>query len=309
MSAQVKTDSNEQKGTDQPAWKRAEVKKVPMALNPVNNPVNVPIATDTPKELAEPIVVVVTCGTLFQQLTISRPVGYHDLPEDSWIITPTGDVKGLIAVAEDPSAERKEKLRRVYRDEALVRLGLLIKDVDGKLKYPPTVWGGKSVSEAADHAKRAWKEASDNALAEYKADCESNHRQPKKNWKFGFAVGGFYPPAVKAYEETFKEKLKADATYTGALKTLPEYKTLAGPSHDRPQVAARMFGNKPHTREQMVDVIKKSLMDDYDGTRMADLPPASVIAQAFKNAGDDQHKLKEFIFQFAFPGLQPKAAT
>lgn len=252
------------------------------------------------KGVAEPVVVLVTDGNYFRQATICHPIGITKLSKDGWVFFDSNEVKSTVAAEKDPSASKKETVLRNVRFKVLTDLHEM--ELDGeRLKYAAKD-GGRMYDVVEAEAKASLAAAAARAKAEYLAEMAQNGKTPKKDWKFGHSVAAYWPSQEAAAEARFKDILKSNPTYQAALKGVAEYETRVGPMQDRPQVLAALPDLSGTV--QLVDSVFSALKADFDGTRLGKCPGRAKVSAAFKQAGDDPAKLKEFIFSFAFPYLK-----
>lgn len=242
--------------------------------------VELPLSDDS-NRLGEPIVIAITCGTYSQELVIHRPVGKHDLQADDWVLTPISEVEPLLAMAVDPSKPAKDAALNKMRIDHLVEIGKYVK-IDGKLHYPKDIWEGRSLADANAAAKEAWRDARDEAWQQYLDECKERNTNPKRNWKYGQVESHFLPEEVKTYEAKLREELKLDENFKAKVATLglDSYRTLTGPFQDRPQAAIDTRGQK-FTRSQMVDQVKKTLIQSLSPSLMNPTATLNPLAQPY----------------------------
>jgi hypothetical protein len=194
-----------------------------------------------------------------------------------------------LAFAVDPAKEKKEAARRKLRQDVAVKLGLYELKPDG-LYFPAAAKeaaiAGKKVSSFSDIAKREFERAKAEAHREYIAEREAAGQTPKKDWKFGQSVNHFLPKEVKDYEDEVRKKTADDASYKDGIKKIEPvpYETMAGPFQDRPQSAVQGAGVVSATKEQMVDLVRKHLINTMSGGYVFPMkPPATLQDTIFKD--------------------------
>lgn len=278
---EVKT-APEKEGTNQ--YHREEKKKVPMKVNPTKK-MEFPFSDDASK-LGEPIVIIITAGEYSHELVIHRPVGVHKLQADDWVLTPISEIESLLAMADDPSAPKKAAAANKLRIDYLVSKGKYVLK-DKQVHYPENVLMGASLDEVRRTMQVEFDHAKAEAREEYLRECAEKDRKPKVDWKFGKAVAAFQPSAVKVYEDGLKEFLKTDSEYQAKLKKLDPvpFETLAGQYQDRSQLAMNV--RQKATRHQMVDQVKKHLVNTMSGGYAFPMAPPSTLAGVLKSSGGD----------------------
>jgi len=263
--------------------------------------------TQESNRLKDSVVVLITSGDRSEQLTFCRPIGITRLAATDWIAAPTAEMQSILSRAEDPSGKIKEEAKRKLRVDCLVAMGRLQKATDGKIMYPDGVLqsGPQIVSVVVEAAKAAHKAQEAALLAKYLQECELAGRQPKKDWKSGISWQQHLPKEVVAYEQESDVKLASDDLYKAGLKKIEPvpYETMAGLMGERHQLR---YPFPPSTgKGNVVEHIKIDLMRAAEVGRAFPCAPAHHLRAAFVAAGDDPQKLKNFIFDFAFPGLKP----
>jgi hypothetical protein len=247
--------------------------------------------SDDSNRLTDPVVIAITCGDYSQQLVLHRPVGSNDLQPSDWVLTPISEVEPLLAFAVDPAKEKKDTAKRNLRMEVAKTLGLYV-EKDKVLCFPDSAdkrIAGKSITSFNAEAKLAYDAAKQSAHDEYIAGCEANGRTPKKDWKFGQTVNHFLPKEVKDYEENVRKKTAESAQYKDGIKKIEPvpYKTMAGPFQDRPQSCLSVSGKIQATKEQMVDLVKRHVVNTMSGGYKFPLePPANILAN-MKDVGKE----------------------
>lgn len=266
-----------QEGGDQ-AWRKPKAEKVPLQL--AMDKQSMPKMLDPPAKLGKGVVVIVGDGTHWRQITVHRPIGQTGLAADDWVATPTSEIQSFLAMADDPSAQKKAAaVKKAETDYCLSKKyyemdkekGLLLVWNDGKKK---------AFQEVADQAKKDWETARDIALEEYLADCRRNERIPKKDWKFGQVVEHFYDSATKSRQEEIKKLLATDAVWQAQKAALtPTYVTLGGPNGTQRQ--SRIGFKEPYETSQVVDKIYQHLMNSLGGGYIVPTPPSKALVSAW----------------------------
>jgi len=230
--------------------------KVPIKLSTTKK-VELPLAQH-PSEIAEPLVIAITCGTRSTQLVISRPIGVTNYNKKTdWVITPIEEVESAIAFAEDPSKGRRDAAKQKLRTDTLVGLGeYIIKD--GKLYLPDTKTWPEDIATMKANANAAYNEAKRVAKEEYLQACEANNQKPKRDWKYGVSPNHFLKKEFREHEAALDKKLELVPTYAKALKDLDSYETLVGANRDQKQRKLNLAEGL--TQEQLVDIVKKKLI-------------------------------------------------
>jgi hypoxanthine phosphoribosyltransferase len=275
-----------------------KVEKVPLALAPEKYPAKAPVQQY--RHIDEPVVILVSSGDYYRQMTICRPVGKTPLDKDSWVVFDTRDITTMSSRAVDPSAKKKEEALQVLRNQTLVDQGIYILK-DKALTYAT----GRTIKAAAEEAKNAFDAAKKTAHASYIADMAAAKKTPKKDWKFNRTIESFWPEAESKIEDAAEKHLKTLPEYVEKKKKLSQYETMAGPHEETHQSRAIFWSGKPIPKVQVVDTVALEVTASFDGTRAAGGPRRDVILAAFEEAGDDPEKLKKFIFSFSFPFLGP----
>jgi hypothetical protein len=233
-----------------------KVEKVPLKLSATKK-VELPLAQH-PSEIAEPLVIAITCGSRSTQLVISRPIGVtrYDKKTD-WVITPIEEVESAIAFAEDPSKSRKDAAKQKLRSDTLVGLGeYIIKD--GKMYLKDTTKWPEDIAKMKANANAAYNEAKAAAKEEYLLACAANKQTPKRDWKYGIAPNHFLDKEFREHEASLEKKLEAVPTYVAELKKLDNYETLVGANRDQKQ--RKLYLAEDLSQEQLVDIVKKKLI-------------------------------------------------
>jgi len=278
--------------------------KVPMRLSAVHAPAEMPLHDDS-KVIPGAVVVAITCGSNHTQVVYHHPVGITSLPESGWVFTPIHEVKTLLANSVDPSAARKAKAVQDFKTDCAVKEGHYVKDVDGTLRLPPAILGGATIASIRAQARLEFEKEKQLARQAYLAECAQKGTKPKQDWHFGVALEHYLPEVFKAYEAAFTKKWKASFSKEIDKIVGPPFATLGGPNGDRPQRLIQC--EKDYTQEQMVDAVRRTLLHTSNGDQRFDVDVRKSEA-AFKEAGDDPAKLKEFIFAHCFPVFRPNKA-
>jgi hypothetical protein len=284
---------------------RPEKVKVPLKLSAVHAPAEMPLHDDS-KQMPGAVVVAITNGINHSEIVIHKPVGESPLDSGLWVSTPIHEVPTLLANAVDPSKAKKDDLVRALRLQHAVKSGHYIKTSDGTLKLPPDHMKGEAISSIRNNAKALWEAAKQAARTKYEADCTARGSKPKKDWKFGESEDSYLPQEFKDYEKAFNVEFKTACKDDIAKIIGKPFETLAGPFSDRSQRAVAT--TREYTPEQMVDAVKRTLTVATNGNGRFDVNYQEAFA-AYIEAGNDPAKLKEFIFQYAFPAMRPKAAA
>jgi len=284
---------------------RAEKIKVPLKLSAVHAPAEMPLHDDS-KQLPGAVVVAITCGVNHAELVFHHPYGETRLEKDKWVCTPIHEVQTLLANGVDPSKDKKDAKVQELRLAFALEVGHYVKvGATNELHLPPSILKGAGVGDIRQAAKAAWENAKREAHTKYLSECTAAKTKPKKDWKFGHSVDAYLPVEFREYEKTFNQKFKVDRKEEIAKLIGKPFETLAGPNSDRSQRA--VSAGRDYTPEQLVDGIKRTLMLSTSGDGQFDVHYREAYA-TFLAAGDDAGKLKEFIFQFAFPGMRPISA-
>jgi len=230
--------------------------KVPLKLSAIKK-IELPLA-QYPSEIAEPLVIAITCGTRSTQLVISRPIGQTQLnPKADWVLTPIEEVETAIAIAEDPNKGKKAAARKKLREDALVAMGELISK-GGKLYYKKENLSKVDIASLNSEINREFNEAKRIAKEQYLAECAARNQKPKRDWKYGVGISHFIPEEIKAEEKELEAKLKENLSYQEALEKVSSYETLVGTNRDTKQRKLQLDGEC--TVEQLVDIVKKKLI-------------------------------------------------
>jgi hypothetical protein len=273
---------------------RPEKVKVPLKLSAIHS-VDAELSNDSGR-VPEPIVIAITSGKRTETLVVHRPIGVHKLQTTDWVITPVGEIPALLALAVDPSAQKKAVAKRKARLDRLTELGKYVKKGE-ELAYPADKAGGVTLAKVQQDAKAAWEMAKAQARNEYLAECEARRTKPKQDWKFGHDANHYISSGVRAIEEEYSKLLSTDTTFVSIIKKIdtPPYETMAGPYQDRPQLAVRARGNQVFTRDTIIDAIKRNLINTMNGgCDFPAVPP--VTSSGPKKAGkesDDGTSQKE----------------
>jgi hypothetical protein len=273
---QIKAQKKQEGGDS--AWRKPKTEKVPLQL--ALDKMSSPKLLDPPAKLGKGVVVIIGDGTHWRQITVHRPIGQTGLAADDWVATPTSEIQSFLAMAGDPSAQKKAAaVKKAETDYCLSKKfyendkekGLLLVLTDGK-KMP--------FQGVADQAKKDWETARDIALEEYLADCRRNERIPKKDWKFGQSVEHYYDSTFKARQEEIKKLLAADDAWK-AVKTglTPQYVTLGGPNGTQRQ--SRIGFKEPYETSQVVDKLHQHLMNSLGGGYIIPAPPSKALISAW----------------------------
>lgn len=280
---------------------RPEKVKVPLRLSAVHAPAEMPLHEDS-KQLPGAVVVAITNGSNHSELVFHHPVGETPLDAEKWVVTSINEVPTLLANSKDPSKSKKDEMIQALRLEHAIKTHHYLKDGDGTLRLPPSILKGDSISSVRNNARALWEAAKQAARNSYEADCAARNTKPKKDWKFGESIDSYLPQEFKDYEKTFNATFKETCKAEIAGKLGKPFQTLAGPFSDRPQRATA--SDRDYTSEQLVDAIKRTLLVAANGNGRFDVNYQRAYS-AFLDAKDDPAKLKDFIFEFAFPGFRP----
>jgi hypothetical protein len=265
--------------------------------------------TDDSNRLKDPVVIAITCGDYSQQLVLHRPVGASKLLPSDWVLTPISEVEPLLAFAVDPAKEKKDAAKRKLRLDTALALGLYIKDKD-VICFPATCdqrIAGKPITSFNVEAQRLHDEAKKAAHDSYLSECEASGKKPKKDWKFGQTVNHFLPKEVKDYEETVRKKTAENPSYKDGLKKIEPvpYETMAGPFQDRPQSALHGSGRIDFSKEQMVDQVKKHLVNTMSGGYNFPIAPPKTMLDTITSGAKDPAKQAEIINASLFGATKP----
>lgn len=110
--------------------------KVPIKVNP--SAVTQVEYSVSDSSLKESFTFSIAGGPFPVQMTVHRPIGVTDYPDDCWVITDSSDIPTLLARKVDPSEGDLSRFRNKFINEELVKSGLLV-FIDNRLFYPKGV--------------------------------------------------------------------------------------------------------------------------------------------------------------------------
>jgi len=204
---------------------------------------------------------IVTSGAT-RSFTISNPIGVTQYGKDQFVINPSGEVATLLGRAKDPSRQTIENARSIYRSNALVSAGFLIKGNNSEeLHY---IVGGKPSDVvrkfALSVAQKALEKAARIAREGYDAGIESGKISEGKPFVFAETRLDHLLLEVKPVEIEIEKFLNSDSFKEEIEKKFPfTYETMAGVLADQPQELLH-FDSNVRTAEQAADALSMSIM-------------------------------------------------
>ncbi|QZE12035.1 MAG: hypothetical protein [Sclerotinia sclerotiorum narnavirus 1] len=195
------------------------------------------------KRIADAFTVHVIGPTGGRSLTYHRPIGFTELGDEDWVLSPSTEVPSLLARAEHPHAKRIEELRAKARNQLAVGKGLASQPVpDGPLHYPDGSDRTGVLSAAHSAAKEAAKAAG----------------------QLKVVPGAFLqhlPPEKRDAEVALSDFLKSDEARIAVEQRipLPAYETLSGPFEDQKQAPVAWLKElKPQAAQDAVLKVLRS---------------------------------------------------